>query len=106
MIEGMGPRPRASTVLPLGPYFSLPGSSGYKGNLGADADQQNPTKPPKIEQICKFELDRFGSRRTECRHRRGIAPEPLPSGRGFYFAFAFVFFFWPPRLVIRSAFSS
>jgi hypothetical protein len=41
----------------------------------ADAEQENPKKPAKIEQIRKFELVRFGSRRSEFRHRKGIVRE-------------------------------
>jgi hypothetical protein len=50
---------------------------GYEGNLGADAVPENPTKPAKIQQICKFEPGRFGWRRSEFRHRKGIAQLPL-----------------------------
>jgi len=45
----------------------------YEGNLGADGDQENPTKPAKIQQICEFGLDRFGWFPSEFRHRKGIA---------------------------------
>jgi hypothetical protein len=45
---------------------------GYEGNLGADAVQENPTKPPKIQQIGAFELVGFGSCCSEFRHRKGI----------------------------------
>jgi hypothetical protein len=46
---------------------------GYEGNPGADAVQENPTKPAKIQQIGGFELGGFGSSRTAFSHRRGIA---------------------------------
>jgi hypothetical protein len=35
------------------------GWSGYEGNSGADAVQESPTKPAKIQQIGAFELGRF-----------------------------------------------
>jgi hypothetical protein len=46
--------------------------SGYEGNSGADAVQENPTKPAKIQQIDEFDLGRFGSCCTTFSHRKGI----------------------------------
>jgi hypothetical protein len=46
--------------------------SGYEGNSGADAVQENPRKPAKIEQIGTFELGGFGSCCSEFRRRKGI----------------------------------
>ena len=46
--------------------------SGYEGNSGADAVQESPTKPAKIQQIGAFELGRFGWCCSEFRHRKGI----------------------------------
>jgi hypothetical protein len=54
----------------------VPGdSSGYEGNLGEDADQESPTKPSKIKQICEFGLGPFGCCRSEFRHGTGIDPQ-------------------------------
>jgi hypothetical protein len=53
-------------------FVFFAGWLGYEGNLGADADQESPTKPAKIQQICAFELGGFGSSRTEFSHSKGI----------------------------------
>jgi hypothetical protein len=50
---------------------------GYERNLGADAVQENQTKPSKIQQIGAFELGGFGSYRTGFSHRKGIG---MPCG--------------------------
>jgi hypothetical protein len=44
----------------------------YEGNLDARTVRNEPTNSQKITPFLKFESDRFGSRRTEFRHRRDI----------------------------------
>ena len=70
----------------------LGGRLGYEGNSGADTVQENPTKPAKIQGICKFELDRFGSRWLEFRHRRDIVGAGAPcTGAAVAHRCAFIF---------------
>jgi len=45
---------------------------GYERNSGADAVQENPTKPAKMQQIGAFELGGFGCCWAALSHRKGI----------------------------------
>ena len=79
-IAGDGNRARKTGAEFLGRTCVLVyGPSGYEGNSGADAVQEDPTKPLKIQQIRAFELARFGCCGAAFSHRKGIGM-PLAAG--------------------------